>query len=132
MPCSPGLHLHCPKLEVVLLSRDPLRLAFRHNLLAEPLLLEAVVQSLQVLDNVPAGADDCVLGRDGAVSLNAELESREERVRDFVRGEYDVVVLEETLREQVAKRVVLFVEREDGCMGHTFRKSLKLVSCLAM
>lgn len=33
---------------------------------------------------------------------------------DFVRGEHDGGVLEETLREEVAEGVVFFVEGEDG------------------
>jgi hypothetical protein len=35
----------------------------------------------------------------------------------FVRGEHDGGVLEEALREEVAERVVFFVEGEDGCIG---------------
>jgi hypothetical protein len=49
--------------------------------------------------------------------LNTEFKSSEERVGDFVRGEHDGGVLEEALREEVAERVVFFVECEDGRVG---------------
>jgi hypothetical protein len=101
-------------LEVVLLARHALRLALADNLLAEPLGCEALLQQLEVLNDVPAALDDGVLGCDGAVGRDAELEGRKERMRDLVCGEDNVVVLEEALRQQVAERVVFLVEGEDG------------------
>jgi hypothetical protein len=38
-------------------------------------------------------------------------------MRDLVCGEHDGRVLQEPLREEVAERVVFFVEGEDGCVG---------------
>jgi hypothetical protein len=108
------LRLSRLRLEVVLLARHALRLALADNLLAEPLSREALLQQLEVLDNVPAALDDGILGCDGAVGRDAELEGRKERMRDLVCREDDVVVLEEALRQQVAKRVVFLVEGEDG------------------
>lgn len=102
------------RLKVVLLTRNALGFTLGDNLLAEPLLLEAVVESLKILNNVPASADDGVFGGDGAIGLDAELEGSEERVGHLVRGEADVVVLEEALGEQVAERMILLVEGEDG------------------
>jgi hypothetical protein len=101
-------------LKVVLLARHALRLALADNLLAEPLGREALLQQLEVLNDVPAALDDGILGCDGAVSRNAELKGRKQRMRDLVCGEDNVVVLEEALRQQVAERVVFLVEGEDG------------------
>ena len=111
------LDLVAPSLEVVLLAGHTLRLALAHNLLAQPLGREAVLQLVQVHNDVPAALDDRILGCDSAVGGDAELESREERVGDFVRREDDVVVLEEALGEEVAERVIFFVEGEDGGVG---------------
>jgi hypothetical protein len=38
-------------------------------------------------------------------------------VGHFVRGEHDGGIFEEALREEIAERVVFFVEGEDGCVG---------------
>jgi hypothetical protein len=108
------LRLSRLRLEVVLLARHALRLTLADNLLAEPLSREALLQQLEVLDNVPAALDDGILGCDGAVGRDAELEGRKERMRNLVCREDDVVVFEETLRQQVAERVVFLVEGEDG------------------
>ena len=72
---------------------------------------------MQVGDDVLAALDYRLLGGDAAVGGDAQLERRKERVRDLVGGEDDVVVLEQALREQVAERVVLLVEGEDGGVG---------------
>lgn len=104
---------HRPLLEVVLLPLLPLCIALADNALTEPLRREAIIQLLKVLHNVPAATDDGILGCDGTVSLDAELESRKERMRNFVGGKDDVLVLEEALGEQVTKRVVFLVEGED-------------------
>jgi hypothetical protein len=104
-------------LEVVLLTRHALRLAFADNLLAEPLRLEALLQHLEVLDDVLAALDDGVLRGDGAVGRDAKLEGREERMGDLVCGEDNEVILEEALGEEIAKRVVFLVEGEDGGVG---------------
>lgn len=83
--------------ERVTLARDPVRLAFADDLLAEPFSLEAAVQDVQIRDDILAGPNDSLFGCDCAVGLNAEFEGREERVRDLVGGKDDVLVLEEAL-----------------------------------
>jgi hypothetical protein len=118
--------LHCPalhtfslspslqrRLEIPLLPRHPLRLALGHNPLAQPLGRKAAIQHLEILHHVPATADNRLLGRHRPVCLHAQLKRREERVRHLVSCEDDVVVFQEALREQVAQRVVFFVEGED-------------------
>jgi hypothetical protein len=40
-------------------------------------------------------------------------------MRDLVRGEDNVVVLEEALRQEIAERVVFLVKGEDGRVGDT-------------
>lgn len=107
----------CYQLVVVLVARHALRLALADNALAQPLGREALLQLLQVLNDVPATLDNGVLGRNGAVGGDAQLEGREQRVRDLVGGEDDVVVLEEALGDKVTERVVFAVEGEDGCVG---------------
>jgi hypothetical protein len=103
----------------VTLARNPVCLAFAHNLLSEPLSLEAAVQYGQILDDILAASNDGLLRCDRAIGLDAELEGREKRVRYFVGGENDVFVLEQALRKEVAKSVVFLVECEDGGVGHT-------------
>ena len=105
-------------LEVVQLPLLPLGLALADNALAEPLSSKTVVELLEVLHDIPTAADDGVLGRHRAIRLNAELKGREERMWDLVGGKHDVIVLEQTLGEQVTERVILFVEREDCCVGY--------------
>jgi hypothetical protein len=73
---------------------------------------------VQILDDILAAPDDGLLRCDCAVGLHAELEGSEERVRNFVGREDDVVVLEETLGEEVAECVILLVECEDGGIGY--------------
>lgn len=106
-------------LECISLSRDSVRLALADNLFAEPLGLEATIQDMQILNNVFAAPDNGLLRRNCAIGLDAKLEGCEERVGDFVGGEDNVIVLEETLGEEVAKCVVFLVEREYSGIGHT-------------
>lgn len=68
-----------------------------------------------------AALDDGILGRASAVCLDAQLEGGEERVGDFVCGEDNVVIFEEALRDQVAERVIFFVEGEDTGVGDAWR-----------
>jgi hypothetical protein len=110
-------HLARSSLEGILLACLALGLALADDLLAEPLGGEALLQLLEVLDDIAAALDDRILGRDGAVGRDTQLKGREERVGDLVGGEDDVVVLEEALREKVAEGVVLLIEREDGGVG---------------
>jgi hypothetical protein len=119
-PLSSAIRPLALRLEVVLLASHALRLALANNLLAQPLSREALLQQLQVLNNVSAALDDGILGCDCAVGRDAQLKGREERVRDFVCGEDNVVVLEQALREEVAERVVFLVEGEDGRVGDTW------------
>lgn len=81
--------------------------------------MEATVEHREVLDDVLAALDYGVLGGDGAVGGDAELERGEEGVRHLVSRECDVRVLEEALGKEVAEGVVFLVEREDGCVGDT-------------
>jgi hypothetical protein len=113
-------------LEVVLLALLPLSLALADDALAEPLSLEALVELGEILNDVAAAMDDRLLGCDGAVGLDAELEGREEGVRHLVGGEHDGGVLEEALREQVAEGVVLLVERKDSRVGDACAQGLGL------
>lgn len=101
-------------LESITLTRNPVRLALADNLLAEPFGLEAAVQHMQILNDVFAAPNDGLLGCDRAVGLDAELEGRKQWVGDLVGGEDHVVVLKEALGEEVAERVILFVECEDS------------------
>jgi hypothetical protein len=102
-PPLPSLRLGRPNLplEVGLFARQPLGLTLAHDLLAEPFCLEALLELLEVVDDILA-LDDRIAGRDGAIGGDTELEGREERMWDFVGGEYDVVVLEEALGKEVA------------------------------
>jgi hypothetical protein len=103
-PPLPSLRLGRPNLplEVGLFARQPLGLTLAHDLLAEPFCLEALLELLEVVDDILATLDDRIAGRDGAIGGDTELEGREERMWDFVGGEYDVVVLEEALGKEVA------------------------------
>nr|POE63291.1 hypothetical protein CFP56_04194 [Quercus suber] len=91
------------------------------DLLELELLGELLVELLQLVDEVLAGLHDGLLGRDGAVGLDAQLEHREQRMRHLVGGEDDVRRLDELRPQQVAQRVVLLVEREHGRVGHAWR-----------
>lgn len=104
-------------LEVILLPLLPLRLTLANNPLTQPLRLKALIQLRQVLDDQPASRHDSFLGCDRPVGLDAQFKRGEERVGHFVGGEHDGGVLEEPLREEVAERVVFFVEGEDGRVG---------------
>ena len=117
-------------LERITLSRNPVCLALANNLLAEPFRLEAAVQNVQIRDDILAAADDSLLGCDGAVGLDAQLEGSKKRVGNLVGGEDDVLVLEEALGEEVAERVVFLVEREDGCVGYTWSTWLAIVEAM--
>jgi hypothetical protein len=64
-------------LVVLLLACNTLSLALADNLLAEPLRREAVLQRLEVAYNVSAALDDRILGGDGAIGRDAQLEGRE-------------------------------------------------------
>lgn len=110
-------------LEVVLLALLALRLALADNALAEPLLLEAIIELLKVLDHVATAANNSFLGGNGTVRLNAKLEHGEQRMWNLVGGEDNLIVLEEALREEVAERVVLLVECEDGRIGDACREN---------
>jgi hypothetical protein len=117
-------------LKRITLACNPVRLALADNLLAEPFGLEAAVQDVQIRDDILAAADDSLLGCDGAVGLDAQLEGGEERVGNLVGGEDDVLVLEEALGEEVAERVVFLVEREDGRVGYTWSAWLAVVEAM--
>lgn len=117
-------------LKRITLARNPVRLALADNLLAEPFCLEAAVQDVQIRDDILAAADDSLLGCDGAVGLDAQLEGSKKRVGNLVGGEDDVLVLEEALGEEVAERVVFLVEREDGCVGYTWSTWLAIVEAM--
>jgi hypothetical protein len=113
-------------LVVLLFARNALSFALADNLLAEPLGREALLQQLKVLDDIPAALDNGILGGDGAVGRDAELEGREQRMRDLVRGEDNVVVLEEALRQEIAERVVFLVKGEDGRVGDAWVRGISM------
>ena len=81
-------------LKCISLARNPVCLALADDLLSKPLSLETAVQHVQILDDVLAASNDSLLRCDRAICLNAELEGREKRVRYFVGGEDDVLILE--------------------------------------
>ena len=87
------------------------------NLPHLPLLRELLVQPLQLLHKLIARLHHRLLGRHLAIRLHAQLEDREERVRDLVGGEEDVRRAGQLVAEQVAESVVFFVEGEEGCVG---------------
>jgi hypothetical protein len=113
-------------LVVLLFARNALSFALADNLLAEPLGVKALLQLFEVADYVLAAPDDGILGGDGAVGGDAQLEGREQRMGDLVGGEDDVVVLEETLRKEVAERVVLLVKGEDGRVGDAWVRGISM------
>lgn len=112
VPPSPNYHL-----VIILLTRHTLCLALAHNALAQPLGREALLQLLEVLDDIATALDDSVLGGNAAIGGDAELKGCEERVGNLVCGEDDVLVLEEALGDEVAERVVFAVEGEDCGVG---------------
>ena len=121
--CTTSFLIHTKQystdLECITLARDPVRLALADDLLAKPFSLETAVQDVQILDDILAASDDSLFWCNCAVGLYTEFEGREKRVGHLVGGEDDVLVLEQALRKEVAKRVILLVECEDGSVGHT-------------
>lgn len=109
-------------LVVALVPGLDISVAVVHDLPRGPLGLEAHRDLAQILNNILATAHDGVFGCDGAVSSDAELEGREERVGNLVCGKADVLVRQQALRDEVAKRVVFFVEGEDGGVRHLYSK----------
>lgn len=89
------------------------------DLLQLHFLGKLAAEDLEVLDDIAAGVDDGLLGSDGAIGADAQLEAGEERVRHLVAGERDVLVLVQTRGQQVGERMVLLIEREDGSIGDT-------------
>lgn len=87
------------------------------NLLQFPLLGELLIQHLQLLDQLLARLHHGLARRHLAVGLHAQFEGREERVRDLVAGEEDVGGFDEFGAQEVAQRVVFFVEGEKGGVG---------------
>jgi hypothetical protein len=87
------------------------------HLLELELLRELLVELLQFGDEFATGFDDGGFGCDVAVGVDAELESREERVRDLVGGEGDVLHAVELVAEHVCEGVVLLVECELSGVG---------------
>lgn len=81
------------------------------------LLGELAREGAQVLDEIVAGRDDGVLGSDLAVGLHTQEELGDQWMRDLVSSKQHVGVLQQTRAQQVAQRVVLFVERKDGRRG---------------
>lgn len=104
-------------LVLLVLTGIALALALGDDALAEPFGGEAPAKNIEVCDDVLAALDDGLFGSHRAIGLNAEFERGEEGMRDLVGGEEDVLVAEETLGEEVAESVILFVEFEDGRVG---------------
>lgn len=84
------------------------------HLLELEFLRELLIELLQLSDEFTAGFDDSSFGCDFAVGVDAELESREERVRDLVGGEGDVLHAVELVAEHVGEGVVFLVESEES------------------
>jgi hypothetical protein len=84
------------------------------HLLQLEFLGELLVELLQLGDELAASLDNGGFGSDLAVGVDAELEGGEERVRDFVGGESDVVHAEQLVAQHVGEGVVLLVEGEES------------------
>lgn len=87
------------------------------HLLEFEFFCELLIELLKLGDEFTAGLDDGSFGRDVAVGVDAELESREERVGDLVGGESDVVHAVELVAEHVGKSVVFLVEGKESGVG---------------
>lgn len=87
------------------------------HLLEFEFLCEFLVKLLKLGDEFTTGLDDGGFGRDIAVGVDAELESRKERVRDLVGGESDVIHAVELVAEHVGEGVVFLVERKESGVG---------------
>jgi hypothetical protein len=87
------------------------------HLLQLKLLGELLVELLKLVDQLLASLDDGSLGSDLSIGVNAELECSEERVRDFVGSEGDVVHAEQLVAQHVGHGVVFLVEREESGVG---------------
>lgn len=72
---------------------------------------------MQLSDELAARLDDGGFGSDFAVCVNAELEGCEERVRDLVGSEGDVVHAVELVAHKVGEGVVFLVEGEESGVG---------------
>jgi hypothetical protein len=96
------------------------------HLLQLELLGELLVELLQLGDELAASLDDGGFGSDLAVGVNAELEGGEERVRDFVGGEGDVVHAEQLVAQHVGEGMVLFVEGEESGVGNLCQEMLSV------
>jgi len=87
------------------------------HLLQLEFLGELLVELLELGDELTTGLDNGGLGSDLAVGVDTELERGEERVRDFVGGEGDVLHAEQLVAQHVSKGVVLLVEGEESGVG---------------
>lgn len=87
------------------------------NLLQLHLLRELLIKLTELLDQILACIDNCLLWRNLAVGLHTELEGREKWVRNLVAGEEDVVCLGELCAQEVTECVILLVECEHGGIG---------------
>lgn len=98
-------------------GNSDIKSAVRHvgsHLLQLELLGELLVEFLELGDELTAGLDQGRLGGDLAVGVDAELKGGEQRMRDLVGGEGDVLEAEELVAQHVGEGVVFFVEREQG------------------
>lgn len=94
--------------------------AVRHvgrHLLELELLGELLIELVKLGDELAAGLDEGVLRGDLAVGVDAQLEGGEERVRDLVGGEGDVVGAVQLVAQHVGQRVVFLVEGEERGVG---------------
>jgi hypothetical protein len=100
--------------------RSDVETSVRHvgsHLLELEFLRELLVKLLELGDEFAAGFDDGSFGCDVAVGVNAELESRKERVGDLVGGEGDVLHAVELVAEHVGEGVIFLVECELSGIG---------------
>lgn len=120
MHCGPAEPTRIVHLSQRSFPSTDLLFSLRYDPLAEPLSRKPATQNLQILHDISARAHDGVFGANSAICGNAHFELGEERVWDFVCGEYDVVIFVEARREQVAERVVFFIKDEGSGVRNAF------------
>lgn len=90
------------------------------NLLQLPLLCEFSAEDAEIIDNISTSDHNRFLGCPLAVGRHSKVEVCEERMWYYVSGEDDLRIFVKTLRDEVAERVILFVESEDCRVRYTF------------
>jgi len=107
-----------PNLKVAL-PHHAILLALIDNLFTNPLSSERPVEHIELRNDILAALLDSSLRSDRPIRSNTQLNKRRQRVRKLVGRELDVLVLVETLGDQVAERMVFLVEGEELGIGDT-------------